>query len=367
MTGQLGRLAHPDVLANLIAQYIVAYALSLDPFAKADVNVTVGKSIIYIPAQIRSENPPSESAIERIAIEAVRTVGYSSKWGYDPYCPDSLRIITDLNGQSSNIAAAVDNGKAGDTITKVGFATDETTDYLPAHQVFLIKLAEALDYAFKNGDAKGLGPDGKLNAYVVYENGRPKYLSEVVVGAQHEDGINLELFRGDITKITKECAGELYDPSRTAITTNGADLFFLGGPRIDTGVKGKKDGDAAYGNFIGHTGGSAYGKDPTKVDLYGLMGAREAAKLLISKKLAHAARVDLSYVMGRSEPVISINSFGTSELSEAELTDIVRKEIDLTPAGVIKRLNLRNPDIYPAMARSFFGNNGPLPLLHRSL
>src|SRR3989338_1453202 len=225
LTGQIGRIAHPDVLANLIAQYAVAYTLSLDPLAKADVNATVGKSTIYIPAQIRSKNVPDESTIERIARETVRMTGYSGRWGYDPDC---LRIITDMNGQSSNIAAAVDNGKAGDTITKVGFATDETSDCLPVHQVFLIKLAEALDYAFKNGDVKGLGPDGKLNAHVAYENGRPKYISEVVVGAQHEEGINLKLFRGDITEIIKECAGECYDPSRTIITINVAGLFVLG-------------------------------------------------------------------------------------------------------------------------------------------
>jgi len=359
VTAQIGRQAHPDVLANLIAQNIVAYTLSLDPYARADVNTTIGNDII-ISGQIKLRGPFLDFLkLADIAKDTVDNVGYSQQWGYDT---NSLKVhFTLLNGQSENIAAAVNNGGAGDTITKVGFASDETDEYLPLPNVLVRKIAQKLDFAFQTGLVDGLGPDGKLNIAVVYENGSPKYVSSLVVAAQHQEDIDTEKFKGNISDLVKSGIGKYYDESRTRIIVNGAGLFVYGGPTIDTGVKGKKDADHTYGNLIGHTGGSAYGKDPTKVDFHGLIAARYVAKNIVKSGLAHATRVELTYAIGLEEPIeIAINTFGTSDMDEKGLVAIVRDKFDLKPQHLIEELDLRNPKRYPGLAASFFDSRNPI-------
>jgi len=328
--------------------------LSLDPYSRIDVNDTVDSEEISIKSKIKSQFPPNTDRLTEIVRNTVIGVGYNASWGYDI---NSVNITFGINGQSSNLDDVVSRGGAGDTITKVGFATDETPEYLPLSHVLVRRLAQRLDEAFYSGSVEGLGPDGKLNIAVVYEDSKPKYVSSVVVAAQHRDGIDLQQFRNDIrTKIIIPEIEDWYDNSITKIIINGGNLFVYGGPKIDTGVKGKKDADHTYGNFIGHTGGSAYGKDPSKVDFHGLVTARWIAKSIVATEKANVARVDLTYAIGRDYPLeISINTFGTSDIPERELIDAVKQKFPLKPDEIIDHLNLRNPEFYPPLARYFFG------------
>ena len=341
-------------MANLIAQLIVAETLSLDPYSRIDVNDTVDSDEISVKAKIKSQFPPDIDRLTEIVRNAVIGVGYNASWGYDI---NAVNISFGINKQSPNIDDVVSDGGAGDTITKVGFATDETPEYLPLPHVLVRRLAQRVDEAFSSGFVESLGPDGKLNLAVVYEEGKPKYVSSVVVAAQHRGGISLEQFRNDIgTKIIIPEIEDWYDESKTRIVVNGSGLFVYGGPKVDTGVKGKKDADHTYGNLIGHTGGSAYGKDPSKVDFHGLVTARWVSKSIVAAEKAKVARVDLTYVIGQDDPLeISINTFGTSDIPETELVDAVKQKFPLKPEEIINHMNLRNPELYPPLARYFFG------------
>jgi S-adenosylmethionine synthetase len=333
---------------------VVARTLSLDPYSRLDVNDTVDSEEISVKAKIKSQIPPDIDRLTEIIRNAVIGVGYNASWGYDI---NTVNISFGINQQSPNIDEAVSNGGAGDTITKVGFATDETPEYLPLPHVLVRRLAQRVDEAFYYGSVEGLGPDGKLNLAVVYEKSEPKYVSSVVVAAQHRDGIDLEQFRDDIrTKIIIPEIEDRYDESLTQIFVNPRSLFVYGGPKIDTGVKGKKDADHTYGNLIGHTGGSAYGKDSSKVDFHGLVTARWIAKSIVAGEFANVAKVELTYAMGQDEPLeISINTFGTSDIPESGLIDVVKRKFPLKPDEIIKHLGLRNPEFYPPLAKYFFG------------
>ena len=358
VTAQIGRRAHPDVLANTIAQYAVAQILGRDPTAKADLNIIVGKSV-FLDGKIGSANPPSQTELAGTIARTLVDSGYTAQWGYDP---GEREIFVSTSGQSPNIRAALSNGGAGDTITKVGFATNESEEYLPMPHILVRRIASRLDQAFASGTIEGLGPDGKLNLAMAYGGGKPAYVSEVIIAAQHKEGIDIGRFKEDIGNLVISELGSYYDFQRTGIMINAGGLFVYGGPLIDAGVKGKKDADHTYGNIVGHTGGSAYGKDPNKVDFHALVAARQVAKSIVAAGIADVARVDITYVIGVENPVaVSINTFGTSDVPESKLVEHVRCKINLRPKEVIERLGLReNLGIFPETAKYFFKPN-PFP------
>lgn len=358
VTAQIGRKAHPDVLANTIAQHIVGTFLFYDRGSRIDLNVALGPRAI-LGGQAKSACWPDPLELVDVVDRCVKGVGYSGRWGYTPERSD---IIIGIVEQSPNIASIVGNGGAGDTITKIGFASDENPEYLPTSHILVRRVAAAVDKAFSEGKIEGLGPDGKINLALVYENGKPIYVSDVVVQAQHTGAVNIDKFREDIAGLVTGELNGFYDPQRTMIEVNGGGLFVYGGPLIDNGIKGKKDADHTYGNYIGHTGGSAFGKDPSKVDFHGLVTSRLIAKHIVAQGLAKVAKVHLTYSMGNEEPIIiSINTYGTSDLSEQEIESIVRRNIPLRPKEVIKALGLReDSSFFPQTAEYFFKPN-PFP------
>ncbi len=364
VTAQIGRQAHPDVLANRIAQQGVAEVLSRDPAARADLNVILGNKV-YFGGQIRSENPPEEDRLREIIIKTVKGVGYSEEWGYDI---SKVPIIIDVNSQSPNINNAVNNGGAGDTIRKCGFATSENEKFLPFPHLVARDIAYKLDrfpgYSVREMKKMEsfLGPDGKVNVAVAYEGGEPKYVSDLIVGAQHSKDINKKDLDELISIITNDIVRyltvrNLYDSLKTKILVNGAGLFGYGGPIIDRGVKGKKDADHTYGDIVGHTGGSAYGKDGSKVDLHALLLARQIALSIVKSRLAKAVKVQLGYAIGQEEPyVLDFDTMGTSLIQSDELERTVKANFKLKPKEVIENLDLSNPEHYVPMAKYFFGN-----------
>lgn len=355
-TAQFGRRAHPDVLANRICQYEVEYLLRKDPQARADLSLVLGSKFILLSGQVKTVFPLRQEKLEQIARAEIEESGYGSSWGYDV---DRRTILVDLDAQSPNLQESVDHGGAGDTIVKLGYATNETPELLPLPTLLARKIAHALDKAFGNNSVTGLGPDGKINVAVRYENGKPLYASKVVVGALHRRDIDKETYaREVINEAVLPSLGEWYDPQKTEFTVNGTGTFDIGGPVIDRGVKGKKDADHTYGNFPGATGGSAYGKDPSKVDFHALVTARWIAKSIVASGIAERVLVGMSYTIGQSKPtVLSFDTLGSSEASDEDLVALVRNNFPLEPAAVSEDLGLRkDPELFVKAADHFFAD-----------
>lgn len=352
-TAQFERAAHPDSLCPRIAQQTVARALIENPDAKVDANVTVGDKAIYIGGQIRPDELLKESEIADIVRQEIFSVGYNGLFGYDV---NGRQIIVDMSPQSPNINGTVVNGNAGDTLTKLGYATMETKERLPLEHILAKEMAHRLDHAFKEGSIYGLGPDGKINLAVRYGRGNA-YAEIVVIAAQHTKDTEMGIFRRDIIdNIVIPTLGKLYDPSRTRIIIDGADQFQYGGPVVDRGVKGEKDASFMYGDRIGHTGGSAFGKDPTKVDFHAIVLARHIAKSLVENGVADEMTVKLMYAMGEENPPILDFAAQISDFEREGLKILVERNFPLARDEVIRELNLREPSLYPQTAtHGFFG------------
>ncbi|MBI2657575.1 methionine adenosyltransferase domain-containing protein [Candidatus Woesearchaeota archaeon] len=360
-TAQIGRQAHPDVLANILSQDAVGAVLDKDPSARADINATIGNKIILISGQIRSFDAPSGRELGRLARSTIREVGYNGSNGYelpstDPDGIQKRKIVIDVNSQSPNISEAVGNGGAGDTIIKHGYAVKGGPNYLPFEHVLVREMANKLDDYFRQEKIQGLGPDGKLNIGLKYEKGKPKYAAYVVVAAQHAEGTNLDIFRERIlNEVVIPTLGNFYNPAYTRIIINGAGLFDHAGPVIDRGIKGKKDADSTYGDHARHTGGSAFGKDPSKADFQGLVGARYIAKNLVANGVFDEGEVKLGYAIGHDEPVVL--DFDVRGHKPRGIEALVRRNFPLSPKEMMQELDLKNPALYPATARQhFFGN-----------
>lgn len=355
-TAQIGRHAHPDVLANMIAQRLVALAMSRDSYFRGDINTTLGNRIILVTGQISSLSPPTQSEMQSEVLETIKEAGYARNGTYNPL---ERQILIDIDGQSPNISHSVGNGGAGDTIVKHGFATSATKELLPLPSILAKGIAKRLDDVFRNYELEGLGPDGKINVRVRYSGGKPEYASGVVVAAQHYPGTDLESFREYIAhNVVIPALGRWHHPFETEIVINGAGLFEHAGPVTDRGAKGKKDADSTYGDSSRHTGGSSYGKDPTKVDLHALVSARHIAKSIVASRLAENIEVRLGYRIGGEQPwVLEFDTFGTGRLANGELEALVRRNFPLAPKEVIAELDLRQPWIYPLTATEhFFGD-----------
>ena len=317
-TAQIGRQAHPDVLTNIIAQRIVALGMSKDNYFRGDINSTLGNKVILVTGQMSSSNLPTESEMQSAVLDAIESAGYMRNGTYDP---SQRQVLVDIDGQSPNISHSVGNGGAGDTVVKHGFATNTTKELLPLPHILAKEIAHRLDLAFRDYEIEGLGPDGKINVRIKHGNGNPEYASGVVVAAQHYHGTDLEEFRRNITDlIAVPALGRWYHPFETEIVINGAGLFEHAGPVTDRGAKGKKDADSTYGDSSRHTGGSSYGKDPTKVDFHALVSARHIAKSIVASGLAENIEVRLGYRIGGEQPwVLEFDTFGTSRLAKGSL------------------------------------------------
>jgi len=356
-TAQIGRQAHPDVLTNIIAQRIIALGMSKDPSFRGDINSTLGNRFILVTGQASSSNLPTESEIISEVLGAIESAGYTRNGTYNPL---ERQVLVDIDGQSPNISNSVGNGGAGDTVVKHGFATNTTKEFLPLPHILAKEIAKRLDWAFSDHEIEGLGPDGKINVKIRYGNGNPEYASGVVVAAQHYPCTDLEEFRREITnRIVVPALGRWYRPFKTEIVINGAGLFEFAGPVTDRGAKGKKDADSTYGDSSRHTGGSSYGKDPTKVDFHALVSARHIAKSIVASGLAESIEVRLGYRIGGEQPwVLEFDTLGTGRIANDELEALVRKNFPLAPKEVIAELDLRRPWIYPLTATEhFFGDS----------
>ena len=345
---------HPDKICDQISDAVLDAILAKDPLARVACETTTTTGLIYVMGEVTTN---CYVDIEEIVRETVREIGYTrAKFGFD--C-DSCAVITSLKGQSPDIAMGVDNEGAGDQGMMFGFACNETDDYMPAPISFAHKLTRKLTEVRKNGTLGYLRPDGKSQVTVEYVDDKPVRIDTVVISSQHAPEIDHDTIEKDILEkvIKAVIPAELLDEN-TKYFINPTGRFVIGGPQGDSGLTGRKIIVDTYGGYARHGGGAFSGKDPTKVDRSACYAARHVAKNIVASGAADKCEIQLAYAIGVAQPVsINVNTFGTGKIADEKLEEIVQKNFDLTPKGIINRFDLRRPIYKQTAAYGHFGRN----------
>ena len=362
---------HPDKMCDAISDAILDALLEQDPMSRVACETATTTGLVLVMGEITTK---AYVDIQKIVRDTIREIGYTrGKYGFDA---DTCGVITAIDEQSGDIAMGVDKALeakehkmtddqieaigAGDQGMMFGFATNETDEYMPYPIALAHKLARQLTKIRKDGTLPYLRPDGKTQVTVEYdENGKPARLDAVVLSTQHDPDVTQEQIHEDIKKHVFDAIlpQELVDEN-TKFFVNPTGRFVIGGPHGDSGLTGRKIIVDTYGGYARHGGGAFSGKDCTKVDRSAAYAARYVAKNIVAAGLADKCEVQLSYAIGVAHPTsIMIDSYGTGKLSDNKLTDIVRENFDLRPAGIIKMLDLRRPIYKQTSAYGHFGRN----------
>ena len=336
---------HPDKLCDLIADNILDACLRKDRASRVACEVMATKGKIIVAGEITCSEKVD---IRFIVRNILREVGYN---------PWKFTVFVFVHRQSADIAAGVDtaiearNGicdpygsvGAGDQGTVYGYATKETREYLPLPLVLSHRIAKRIDECREGKLIIGILPDGKCQVTVEYEDGKPKSVKAVVISVQHEANKTQEQLRTDImNNVLWQCFEDFPMDDDTEILINPSGRFVEGGPAADTGLTGRKIMVDTYGGLASHGGGALCGKAPTKVARSGAYMARYIAKNIVWSDLAESCEVALSYAIGKASPVaVAVTSFGTSKLTDEQLTMIVQEVFNLRPAAIIEKLRLR--------------------------
>ena len=348
---------HPDKIADQISDAILDACLEQDPYSRVAAETLTATGLVVIAGEITTKAYVDFQTLVR---GVVASIGYDNAlYGFDS---NTCAVISSINRQSRDIAQGVDTGGAGDQGMMFGFATNETPELMPAAISLAHKLTRRLSEVRKSGKLSYLRPDGKSQVTVEYdEAGKPVRIDAAVISTQHAEHIPTEELRADILKhvIQAVLPPEWLDEN-TKYHINPTGRFVIGGPMGDTGLTGRKIIVDTYGGAGRHGGGAFSGKDPTKVDRSAAYMARYIAKNIVAAGLADKAEVQLAYAIGVVEPVsVLVETFGTGKVSSKVLTELVRKNFQLTPKGIIESLNLRRPIYQKTAAYGHFGRNEP--------
>ena len=351
---------HPDKICDKISDAVLDALLAQDPYSRVACETCCTTGLVMIMGEITTK---AVIDYQQIVRETVREIGYDrAKYGFD--C-DSCAVLSSVHEQSPDIALGVDksleakNGEivdsfdtgAGDQGLMFGYACDETPELMPLPISLAHKLAIQLTVVRKNHTLDYLRPDGKTQVTVEYQDDVPVRVDTVVISTQHSDSVTLEQIREDLIKhvITPILPANLWD-AETKIYINPTGRFVVGGPAGDSGLTGRKIIVDTYGGYSRHGGGAFSGKDPTKVDRSACYATRYIAKNIVAAGLAKKCEVQLAYAIGIAKPVsVMIDTFGTGVVDEALISEAVQKYVDLRPAAIIDRFQLRRP-IYSATA-----------------
>ncbi len=362
---------HPDKMCDQISDAILDALLAQDPMSRVACETATTTGLVLVMGEITTN---AYVDIQKIVRETVREIGYTrGKYGFDA---DTCGVITAIDEQSADIAMGVDQALeakektmtddeieaigAGDQGMMFGYATNETEEYMPYPISLAHKLALQLTKVRKDGTLSYLRPDGKTQVTVEYdENGKPSRLDAVVLSTQHDPDVSQEQIHEDIKKyVFDEILPLDMVDENTKFFVNPTGRFVIGGPHGDSGLTGRKIIVDTYGGYARHGGGAFSGKDCTKVDRSAAYAARYVAKNIVAAGLADKCEIQLSYAIGVARPTsIMIDTFGTGKLSDEKLTEIVRENFDLRPAGIIKMLDLRRPIYKQTAAYGHFGRN----------
>ena len=362
---------HPDKMCDAISDAILDALMEKDPMSRVACETASCTGFVLVTGEITTN---AYVDIPKIVRETVKEIGYDkSEYGFDG---NTCAVMVSIDEQSSDIAMGVDKALeakenqmseeeleaigAGDQGMMFGYATNETEEYMPYPISLAHKLAQQLTKVRKDGTLTYLRPDGKSQVSVEYdENDKPVRLEAVVLSTQHDPDVTQEQIHEDIKKYVFDpiLPAELIDEN-TKFFINPTGRFVIGGPHGDAGLTGRKIIVDTYGGYARHGGGAFSGKDCTKVDRSAAYAARYVAKNIVAAGLADKCEVQLSYAIGVAHPTsIMIDSYGTGKLSDNKLTDIVRENFDLRPAGIIKMLDLRRPIYKQTSAYGHFGRN----------
>ena len=355
---------HPDKVCDQISDGILDAILAKDKNARVACESLVSTGMVVITGEISTDAYVDFTQVVR---ETLKDIGYVQgvQVGFEA---DSVAVISAIKEQSPDIAMGVDRFKeagteeldafgAGDQGIMFGYACNETEELMPLPISLAHRMAKKLSDVRKDGTLTYLRPDGKTQVTVEYQDGAPARLENIVVSTQHDSDVDLDAIRKDIEKyVIDPVVADKWLDENTKIYINPTGRFVEGGPVADAGLTGRKIIVDTYGGYARHGGGCFSGKDPTKVDRSAAYAARYVAKNLVAAGVCDKCEIGLSYAIGIARPLsVYVESYGTSDLSDNEIEDLVHEVFDLRPAAIIRDLDLLRPIYKDVAAYGHFG------------
>lgn len=344
---------HPDKLCDQVSDAVLDACLTDDPASRVACECFASTGMLLVGGEITTNTYVD---IQDLARQVIKEIGYTK--GEYRFDSESCAIMNVINHQSNDIAMGVDTGGAGDQGIMFGYAVNETEELMPAPLQYSHKLLLELTKIRKEGNKMNyLRPDSKSQVTLEYDGRHIKRVDAIVISTQHDPSATQSIIKQDLIDnvISKVIPAEWLD-ANTKIHVNPTGQFIIGGPHGDAGLTGRKIIVDTYGGKAPHGGGAFSGKDSTKVDRSAAYAARHIAKNLVAAGIADELTIQLSYAIGVAQPVsINVNTHGTSKRSEREIEQYLINNVDLTPQGIIKRLDLRKPVFRATAAYGHFG------------
>jgi S-adenosylmethionine synthetase len=346
---------HPDKVSDAISDGVLDAIYKLDPNARVACETFVTTGLVLVGGEITTT---AYIDVQEVVRRTVKNIGYTSaEYKFDS---ESCSVLNAIHSQSPDIAMGVDTGGAGDQGIMFGYACDQTPELMPMPIVYAHQLVKKLADVRKknNGIMPYLRPDAKSQVTIEYDDQKnPVRVDTVVISTQHDGDAKQNKIREDVIKyIIKPVIPAKYLDKKTKYFVNPTGRFEIGGPHGDSGLTGRKIIVDTYGGWAPHGGGAFSGKDPSKVDRSATYAARHIAKNVVAAKLAKECLVQVAYAIGIAEPVsIYVDTKGTGKIPDAKIAAMIKKEVDLTPKGIIKRLKLRRPIYQKTAAYGHFG------------
>ncbi len=345
---------HPDKVCDQISDAVLDAILAQDKHARVACESFVTTGLAFVGGEITTS---AYIEVQDIVRQVIREIGYTkAEYRFDA---ESCSVISSIHSQSPDIAQGVDTGGAGDQGMMFGYASNETPEFMPMTILYAHKLVKRLaDIRKKQPQLMPyLRPDAKTQVTVEYNGGRPVRVHTVVISTQHDGDVSQKRICNDVVNnVIFEVIPEELRDKKMVIHVNPTGRFEIGGPHGDTGLTGRKIIVDTYGGRAPHGGGAFSGKDPSKVDRSAAYATRHLAKNLVASGLADECLIQVAYAIGIAQPVsIHVNTYGTGRIPDTELDKIIMKEVDMTPRGIIKRLDLLRPIYRKTAAYGHFG------------
>jgi len=348
---------HPDKVCDAISDGMLDAIFAQDPNARVACETFVTTGLVVVGGEVTTK---AYVDVEKVVRATIRKIGYTkAEYKFDS---ESCGVLNAIHSQSPDIAMGVDKGGAGDQGIMFGYACDQTPEYMPMPIVYAHKLVKRLaDVRKKNPKLMPyLRPDAKSQVTIEYDdNHKPLRVDTIVISTQHDGDVSQKQIKKDVIKhIIKNIIPAKYLDRKTKYFVNPTGRFEIGGPHGDSGLTGRKIIVDSYGGWAPHGGGAFSGKDPSKVDRSATYAARHIAKNVVAAGLARECLVQVAYAIGVAEPVsIFVDTKGTGKIPDIEIAAIIKKEVDLTPRGIIERLQLRRPIYQKTSSYGHFGRN----------